>query len=703
LVCPHPSPLPRLGEGARDYAFLSGSHSPRIGKMGWGMRAKGLECTQLVLNLELLELKRLGGINYCFEHIIETVVTSLDNDMSNYNDFTASGYEVIRELGANHGAGRVAYLARKIDSQQRVVIKQFQFARTGASWDGYKAIDREIKILKQLQHPFIPRYLSSFETEHSSCIVQEYVDGTPLSEIISNQQLYTPEQAKEIILKLLEVLVYLQTKFTDPVLHRDIKPANILINDSREPYLIDFGGAKVSEGAGGSTLSVGTLGFMPPEHRYGQFNKTSDIYSLGLTIVCWLTRTEPNEMYTLINMGTNQVIGLRKSLSAYSLPFVDWIEKIVQPNPKDRYPDAKAAFAAFKPLYVKRVPETFVEHLGTKIVSSSVVEFTAGKLGERMTQTLMVRNNIPETVLKGWWEVAPHPSDPPHTPNSHAWISFGSRKFWGNANECSIVVNTDKLMAKKVYKRQILLHSNSSAEIETINITVKTAQVPIKAKVVPDKKFLYSVLFYNLVLFSIGITSYASLQPNTTFAVASAIFSILVLILFLRFCLELFHESFSISSSDFGNGFFTDVYTLAGIVVWIVFCVAVFVFMFYMVYLFMGSPSFVLNYNLVIDNFMLSLFLVFVFLSFYNSLIFLANLYDRKLESKNILSNLSILLLSVLSGIFASLMLFAKSHVWLIALLSTSIPLIIILLIPTITFKRLVSKYRDAEEGLIKP
>jgi hypothetical protein len=43
-----------LGEGERNCAFLSGSPSPKIGRRGWGMRAKGLECTQMVLNLELL-------------------------------------------------------------------------------------------------------------------------------------------------------------------------------------------------------------------------------------------------------------------------------------------------------------------------------------------------------------------------------------------------------------------------------------------------------------------------------------------------------------------------------------------------------------------------------------------------------------------------------------------------------------------------
>jgi serine/threonine protein kinase len=421
--------------------------------------------------------------------------------MNNIKDFTAHGYEVIEKLGANPGAGRIAYLAREIDSEQLVVIKQFQFAQTGSSWDGHKEIDREIKILQQLNHPNVPRYLTSFETSQSSCIVQEYINGKPLSEIISNQQLYTPEQVKEIILKLLEVLVYLQKTFTDPVLHRDIKPANILIDNSCEPYLIDFGGAKVSEGAGGSTVSVGTLGFMPPEQRFQQFNKTTDLYSLGMSIVCWLTRTEPTEMYNIINMGTNQVMGLRELLSAYSLRFVDWLEKIVQPDPKDRYPDAEAAFNAFKPLYVKRVPEA--------IVSSSILEFAASKLGERITQTLTVRNNVPETVLEGWWEVAPHPSDPPHTPNSHAWISFGSRKFSGNANECSIVVNTDELMAGKVYKRQILLHSNSSEKTEELDLIVRTGEMPIHVSELPLPWYELMFLCILIVVFAYqGLRAY---------------------------------------------------------------------------------------------------------------------------------------------------------------------------------------------------
>lgn len=225
-------------------------------------------------------------------------------------------------------------------------------------------------------------------------------------------------------------------------------------------------------------------------------------------------------------MGTNQVMGLRELLSAYSLRFVDWLEKVVQPDPKDRYPDAEAAFNAFKPLYVKRVPEA--------IVSSSVVEFTASKLGERITQTLMVRNNVPETVLEGWWEVAPHPSDPPHTPNSHAWISFGSRKFSGNANECSIVVNTDKLMAGKVYNRKILLHSNSSEKIEELDLTARTAEVPIQSNDLNWNKLISFFLITIIITAVISMTvfGYGLYGRQQAAKVAIAIICVISFILF---------------------------------------------------------------------------------------------------------------------------------------------------------------------------
>ncbi len=208
---------------------------------------------------------------------------------------------------------------------------------------GSQAIEREIDILKQLEHPNIPKYLTRLETPDGYCIVQQYIDARSLADVLKSPQLYTPEQVKAVICKLLEVIVYLQDTFTEPLIHRNIKPANILIDDYSNPYLIDFGGAKISGGEGGTTVVVGTLGFMPPEQKLSIFNQTTDIYSLGLTIVSWLTNTESNEMINIIDPATNKVNKLLKKLPMYSPRFIEWIEKILHPNSKERYFNAKLA------------------------------------------------------------------------------------------------------------------------------------------------------------------------------------------------------------------------------------------------------------------------------------------------------------------------------------------------------------------------
>ena len=73
--------------------------------------------------------------------------------MSDFPDFSPHGYQVEPELGHNSAGGRVTYLPTNKNTQQSVVIKEFQFARSGASWANYDAYQREIQVLQQLNHP----------------------------------------------------------------------------------------------------------------------------------------------------------------------------------------------------------------------------------------------------------------------------------------------------------------------------------------------------------------------------------------------------------------------------------------------------------------------------------------------------------------------------------------------------------------------
>ncbi|MFZ4556200.1 MAG: protein kinase domain-containing protein, partial [Pseudanabaena sp.] len=115
--------------------------------------------------------------------------------MTNFPDFSAHGYQVIEQLGQNTQGGRVTYRAQDANGKQ-VAIKQFQ---VGGSWDGFKAIDREIRVLEDLKHRGIPAYISSFKSENdmSFCLVTEYVNGRTLSA----KRVFTADDVPRIIVQ----------------------------------------------------------------------------------------------------------------------------------------------------------------------------------------------------------------------------------------------------------------------------------------------------------------------------------------------------------------------------------------------------------------------------------------------------------------------------------------------------------------------
>ncbi len=255
------------------------------------------------------------------------------------------GYQLMRELGHNRAGGRVTYLATEINSQRSVVLKQFQFAATSASWSDYQLYEQEISVLRSLDHPNIPRYLDSFQTATGFCMVQEYKDAPSLAQKCQ----WKPRQVKQIALSVLEILHYLQTRIP-PIIHRDLKPDNILVDDRMTVSLVDFGFARLGGGeVAASSVVKGTLGFMPPEQLFNrQLTVASDLYSLGATLICLLTNTPATEISCLIDdLGR---VRFRQRLPRIHPDWLDWLEKMVDPNVQNRYATAENALNALIPL-----------------------------------------------------------------------------------------------------------------------------------------------------------------------------------------------------------------------------------------------------------------------------------------------------------------------------------------------------------------
>ncbi|KAM3092550.1 serine/threonine protein kinase [Phormidesmis sp. 146-12] len=383
--------------------------------------------------------------------------------MNDFPEFSQHGYQVEKELGHNRAGGRVTYLATEIATGKQVVIKQFQFARAGSNWADFDSYDREIQVLRGLHHDGIPHYLSSFHSDSGFCMVQEFKNANSLAEVRS----FSPSDVEQIAISALEILIYLQNRIP-PVIHRDVKPENILVDDQLNVYLVDFGFARIGDGeVGMSSVVKGTLGFMPPEQLFNrQLTEASDLYGLGITLICLLTKTKTTEVGNLIDITYR--VSFKHLVPKLSLFWTNWLEKMVEPSVKARFSNAKVALEAL-PDHPMRLPDARL--------SQSTLEFTVNRPGEVLTQTVTVTNLIPDTLLQGRWQVASHPSD-----QAHPWITVAPAQFESNHADCEISIHSDRLIPNKLYDRKLLLHANTATQTYTLTLHIRTSPIRLKLR-----------------------------------------------------------------------------------------------------------------------------------------------------------------------------------------------------------------------------
>ena len=398
---------------------------------------------------------------------------------------TRSRYQAIRELGRHPEAGRITYLAQDNLTQQQVTLKQFTFIKPGSDWAGFKAYQSEIETLQQLAHPGIPRYLNSFQTPNGLALVREYKEAQSLAET----RPWNPDEIKHLATDLLEIIIYLQTQ-TPPVIHRNIKPENILLDEDLKVHLLDFGLPNIQgkEGVINNT-TAGTIGFMPHEQlRNSELTEATDLYSIAATLVCLLSQTPSSQIKSLFD-GQGRINFQTVIPKQISLHFIQWLEKMMEASTAQRYASATAALEALNKIEIERLPEVKI--------NPDRLEFKGTEYGEKLTQSITVSNPIPDTILKGGWEVAFHPREPNRRSGYKPWITFEPKQFQGNRVKCEITVDTSQLLANKTYERQILLNAIASQPTHSITIKVQTSQL---APELLPKRFLAIIFVVALVI-----------------------------------------------------------------------------------------------------------------------------------------------------------------------------------------------------------
>lgn len=153
--------------------------------------------------------------------------------------------------------------------------------------------ERESNILATLRHQSIPRIYDYFMRNERAYLVMELVHGRDLDSILAEITNFLPEaQVISWGIELCDVLHYLHTSQSEPIIFRDIKPTNIMITPQNHVMLVDFGIAKLFDPKEKNTM-IGTQGYSPPDQYRGEATPKVDIYALGATLHHLLTLRDP--------------------------------------------------------------------------------------------------------------------------------------------------------------------------------------------------------------------------------------------------------------------------------------------------------------------------------------------------------------------------------------------------------------------------
>lgn len=177
----------------------------------------------------------------------------------------------------------------------------------------------------------IPRIAELYEEDNQLTVIEEYISGTSLSEIIASKKL-SEELIIHYMCELCDILNQLHC-VNPPIVHRDIKPSNIIITPLNNVMLIDFNAAKYFTDINETdTVLLGTQDYAAPEqYGFGSSTPQTDIYALGILL---------KELVSALPVMTDK--------------FNNIINKSTQIDPNDRYGSVMELKAELEPLNEKQ-------------------------------------------------------------------------------------------------------------------------------------------------------------------------------------------------------------------------------------------------------------------------------------------------------------------------------------------------------------
>lgn len=254
-------------------------------------------------------------------------------------------WSLLRPLG--EGGQAEVWLAEDLELAEKVAIKVFRADLPAAARERLR---REVRLGRTLHHPGLVRVHELIEFSNRLAIVMEWIPGGSLADRITRGPLPI-STILDLVGQALEALAHLHS---NRVVHRDVKPSNLLLTTAGGVKLADLGLARSLVAASDVTrtnTAVGTPAYMSPEQLMGREPQpATDLYSLGATIFELLTGRRP---FDTPPEGPDPRLSARPESPRRLRPdcprwLARFTARLLEREPRDRFPDAERALAAFE-------------------------------------------------------------------------------------------------------------------------------------------------------------------------------------------------------------------------------------------------------------------------------------------------------------------------------------------------------------------
>lgn len=256
----------------------------------------------------------------------------------NNKSYLPEKFEIKKELGSG-GMARV-YLALDKEKQKYVAIKMLSVDPSTPT-SNKQRFKEEMRLARHIKSPYVVKFYEGKYDKFIQYISMEYVQGKMLKEVIEHQGRLQPDQAVDYAIQIAKGFSEIHAQ---NIVHRDLKTSNVMVTNSNDIKIIDFGIA-ISDDTARFTQTgkvIGSVHYLAPELiDQEEASPQSDIYALGIILYEMLIGQPPhrgkNPMETALKHKTDQIPNVNKIYPNIPQSLTNVIIKATAKNKEYRY------------------------------------------------------------------------------------------------------------------------------------------------------------------------------------------------------------------------------------------------------------------------------------------------------------------------------------------------------------------------------